>query len=540
MLRTGRHVLRNVSYCMMNTKGMNGRGISKTIDTAVSRRIFRLFAEKRKGEEETTIEVDPDAVHVTDTSTHEFQAETRKLLQIVAKSIYTDSEVFLRELLSNASDALEKEKYRQLQSNDIENGDPLQISVVTSEAKRQITIFDTGVGMSKTELIENLGTIAKSGSKAFVDSIKDSGQSAVTDIIGQFGVGFYSSFIVGHTVEVISKKSGEDGHVWVSDGSGQFNISKASNINFDRGTKIIIHLNPDCTQFCRKLDVEQIIKKYSNFISHPIFLNGEKINITTPIWTRDKSSVDESEYRALWELVSKTKMQYKYKLHYSTDVPIQIKSVLYIPSSHAEKMGMGREELQVSLYSRKVLIKDKCPDLLPQYLRFVKGVVDCEDLPLNISRENYQDSQLIGRIRSLLTKKVLRALSDEMNKDPVGFSQWSKEFGNFIGEGIISDKENSELLAKLLRFKSTFSSDTTVDDYVQNMKPGQTNIYYTVAGDHQAANRSPFMETFNKSKTPVLFLPTKLDEFFVMQMERYKSYKFVRSTHAGLYRIELR
>lgn len=278
----------------------------------------RYFSEKPE-----EIVVEENQVKTSETTTHEFQAETRKLLQIVAKSIYTDSEVFIRELLSNASDALEKERYTQLMTSETAAGDPLQISVVTNEAKRQITITDTGVGMTKQEMIENLGTIAKSGSKAFLDKVKEAGSSA--DIIGQFGVGFYSSFIVGHTIEVISKQAGKDAHLWVSDGSGQFSISKVENVNFERGTRIVIHLNPDALQFSRKIEVENTIRKYSNFIGFPIFLNGERLNINEPIWTKDKKSVDENEYRGLWETLAKTKLPYKYKLHYTADVPLQIK-----------------------------------------------------------------------------------------------------------------------------------------------------------------------------------------------------------------------
>lgn len=491
-------------------------------------RLGRKFANAKKNQnpQYDEIVIDPEAVQATDTTTHEFQAETRKLLQIVAKSIYTDSEVFVRELLSNASDALEKEKYRQLQSNVSDGGDPLQIAVTTNEAKRQISILDTGIGMTKEELIENLGTIAKSGSKAFLENLKESGKSGA-DIIGQFGVGFYSSFIVGNTVEVISKKAGKDAYVWVSDGSGQFTVSKAENVNFDRGTKVIIHLTPENQQFARKIDVEGIIKKYSNFVNYPIFLNGEKINISSPIWIRDKNSVTEAEYKQLWELTAKTKLNYQYKLHYSADVPIQVKAVLFIPQTHSEKMGLSREESQISLYSRKVLIKDKCQELLPSYLRFVKGVVDCEDLPLNISRENYQDSHLIARLRSLLTKRILKALADEMNKNPAGFDIWAKEFAAFIGEGIISDKENSEMLVKLMRFKSSYSETTTIDDYLEKMKPGQSNIYFTIAENLDVAKKSPFMDPFVKSKTPVLLLNSKIDEFFLLQMERYKGHKFV-------------
>lgn len=518
----------NSVKCLLRSSGKTavrnfGRSALADVRTAGLRRGFAQRGAKEAHEE---IVVDPDQVVTRDTTTHEFQAETRKLLQIVAKSIYTDSEVFVRELLSNASDALEKEKYRQLQSSGDDSGDPLQIAVTTNESKRQISIFDTGVGMTKEELIQNLGTIAKSGSKDFIDSLQKSGKGSA-DIIGQFGVGFYSSFIVGHTVEVISKKAGQDAYVWISDGSGQFSVSKAESLNFDRGTKIIIHLTPENLQFSKKQDVEGIIRKYSNFVNYPIFLNGEKINISSPVWHRDKNSVKEAEYLQLWEHVGKTKLPYKYKLHYTADVPIQVKAVLFVPQTHTEKMGVSREESSIALYSRKVLIKDKCQELLPPYLRFVKGVVDCEDLPLNISRESYQDSQLIGRLRSLLTKRVLKALSDEMNKSPADFDRWSKEFATFIGEGIISDKENAEMLIKLMRFKSSYSDTTTIDDYILQMKPGQTNIYFTVADSMDTARKSPFMEPFDKSKTSVLFLNSKMDEFFLMQMEKYKGHKFV-------------
>jgi TNF receptor-associated protein 1 len=518
----------NSVRCLLKSSGktiIRATGRSTLVDARFAA-LRRGFAKKETPEKHDEIVVDPEDVVTHDTTTHEFQAETRKLLQIVAKSIYTDSEVFVRELLSNASDALEKEKYRQLQSSGDDMGDPLQIAVTTNESKRQISIFDTGVGMTKDELIQNLGTIARSGSKAFLDTVNQSGKGTA-DIIGQFGVGFYSSFIVGHTVEVITKKSGEDAYVWTSDGSGQFSISKAENVTFDRGTKVIIHLTPENLQFSKKQDVDAIIRKYSNFVNYPIFLNGEKINISSPIWHRDKNSVKEAEYLQLWEHVGKTKLPYKYKLHYSADVPIQVKAVLFVPQTHTEKMGVSREEPSLALYSRKVLIKDKCQELLPPYLRFVKGVIDCEDLPLNISRESYQDSQLIGRLRSLLTKRILKALHDEMLKSPAEFDRWANEFSTFIGEGIISDKENSEMLIKLMRFKSSYSPTTTIDEYIQQMKPGQSNIYFTVADSMETAKKSPFMEPFHKSNTAVLFLNSKMDEFFLMQMDKFKGHKFV-------------
>jgi len=346
-------------------------------------------------ENEETDEAKVDEVR-SNTTSHEYKAETKKLLDIVAKSLYTDSHVFIRELLSNASDALEKQRYQQLTGNDMTEGDPLQISVLTNEAKRQIIIQDTGIGMSREEMTDNLGTIARSGSKNFIKNLEDkeaNTKDLEDGIIGQFGVGFYSAFIVGDTVEVYSKRNNdEDAHCWVSDGSGTFTVSKVNSFSLDRGTKIVIHLRPEYSNFSRKEEVEKIITKYSNFISHPIYLNGERSNKVVALWSRSKSEINEEDYKKFWEYISKSKVPYRYKLHLSADTPLIIKSILYIPSTHNEKMGMGQETMEVSLYSRKILIKENCTELLPSWLRFVKGVIDCEDLPMNISRENYQNS----------------------------------------------------------------------------------------------------------------------------------------------------
>lgn len=264
--------------------------------------------------------------------------------------------------------------------------------------------------MNKQELIENLGTIASSGSRKFLDQVsKDSVNVSLNDkIIGQFGVGFYSSFIVGDSVQVISKRS-SDSHafLWVSDGSGSFEVSQIGDPGFLRGTRIVIHLKPECLNFCKPDDVKKIIQKYSNFINFPIFLNGEKQNLVGALWAKNKSEVSADEYTKFWEYISGSQVPYKYKLHYSTDAPLAIRSLVYVPSTHAEKYGMHAEEGEVSLYSKKILIKAKCKDIIPHWLRFLKGVVDCEDIPLNISRENYQDSALISKLKSLYTLKYI-------------------------------------------------------------------------------------------------------------------------------------
>lgn len=347
---------------------------------------------------------DISTLHKENTQHLEFKAETKRLLDIVAKSLYQDKEVFLRELLSNSADALEKQRYMQMSGKDVNPGEQLQINVILNEAKKQIIIQDTGIGMTRNEIIDNLGTIASSGSRKFLEKLnQESNNVSLQDkIIGQFGVGFYSSFIVGDTVNVISKPTlDKNGSLWISDGSGNFEISNISSneTGFERGTKIIINLKADCLNFCKFDEVKKIIQKYSNFINFPIYLNGEKLNLVGAVWARDKKEVTDEEYQKFWEYISGSQMGYKYKLHYSTDAPMSIKALIYIPTTHSEKYGFNAEENEVSLYSRKILIKAKCKDILPNWLRFLKGVVDCEDLPLNISRESYQDSALISKLK---------------------------------------------------------------------------------------------------------------------------------------------
>lgn len=267
------------------------------------------------------------------------------------------------------------------------------------------------IGMTKKELIDNLGTIASSGSRKFLEQVtKDSSNVNMSDkIIGQFGVGFYSSFIVGDTVQVISKTT-QDPHayLWVSDGSGKFEISTIGDPGFQRGTKIVIHLKPESLIFSKFDEVKKIIQKYSNFINFPIHLNGEKMNLVGALWARDKKEITADEYKQFWEYISNSQLPFKYKLHYSTDAPLSIKSLLYIPTTHSEKYGLHAEENEVSLYSKKVLIKARCKEIIPNWLRFLKGVVDCEDIPLNISRENYQDSALIAKLKySFISLKMI-------------------------------------------------------------------------------------------------------------------------------------
>jgi HSP90 family molecular chaperone len=281
--------------------------------------------------------------------------------------------------------------------------------------------------MSREDVVENLGTIAKSGSQAFVKQLNDSGadNNGVSEqIIGQFGVGFYSTFVVSDHVQVFTKQAGQQGVRWTSDGCGSYEVADAENLDFERGTRIVLKLLPESREFSTDGLVEKTIKKFSQFISYPIKLNGQVINSLGALWSREKREVTTDEYERFYEHLASTKILYKYLLHYSTDVPLSIKALLYVPTTHNEKQGLMQEAPLVHLYSRKVLIKEKCTDLLPHYFRFIKGVVDCEDLPLNISRENYQDSGLITKLRNVLTRRLIKHLDDEAKRDNEKYKKW--------------------------------------------------------------------------------------------------------------------
>lgn len=477
-------------------------------------------------------EAEPVHIEKSETSSYQFKAETKKILDIMAKSIYTEKDVFIRELLSNSSDALEKQRYYVSSGKDSGMGSELQVSITTNEARRQIIFHDSGIGMTKEELIDAIGTIAKSGSKEFMEKItkSDATQSSVTtNIIGQFGVGFYSSFVVADTVEVLSKSNSHpDAHLWVSDGSGEFEVSKVSNPGFERGTKIILHLKPECASFCRREEIVKAVNKYSKFMSFPIILNGERLNVVSAIWAKSKSDISDDDYLKFWEFISNSKTPYKYKMHFSADAPLSITSLLYIPSSHMEKFGMSMEESEINLYSRKILIKSKCRELLPNYLRFVKGVVDCEDLPLNISREGYQDSLLITKLNKIITKRIIKTLVDESKKNPEGYLTWYGEFKNFIKEGLATDSENADQLFSLARFEANFTYDTiTIDEYLKKMKPDQNKIYFLLAPNRDAAECSPYMEPFKGGDTPVIYTYEHVDEMVFRQMASYKNMKII-------------
>ncbi|KAF7993535.1 hypothetical protein HCN44_010130 [Aphidius gifuensis] len=463
---------------------------------------------------------------------HEFQSETRMLLDIVAKSLYSDKEVFVRELISNASDALEKLRYLRLSKNlSIEEGGDrgLEIHIATDKQNRTLTIQDTGIGMTQDELISNLGTIARSGSKAFLEKLKENDVTQdSTKIIGQFGVGFYSAFMVADKVEVYTKsyELNAQGYHWQSDGSGNYEISQAEGVQ--PGTKIIMHLRTDCREFSDETIVNNIVKKYSNFVGSPIFVNGKRINIIQPLWMLDSKDITAEQHSEFYRYISNSYDAPKFILHYKADVPLSIRALLYFPDDKPGLFEQSRDTAAgVSLYSRKVLIKSKADNLLPKWLRFVKGVVDSEDIPLNLSRELLQNSALITKLRNVLTGRILKFLNERSIKQVNDYNEFYKDYGLFFKEGIVTSHEQSEkeAIAKLLRFESSANPGELVSlpEYCKRLSAEQKDIYYLAAPSRALAEQSPYYESFKKRNYEVLFCYEPYDELVLMQLGRYET-----------------
>ena len=462
---------------------------------------------------------------------HEFKAETKRILDIVTNAIYTDKEVFLRELVSNASDALEKLRYHQTVGDITGDGSPLEIKILTDTTNGTITITDNGIGMNKDDLISNLGTIARSGSKAFVENLDNLNPGEdKSGIIGQFGVGFYSAFMVGDSVTVTSKRAKSiDGtefstHSWKSDGSGEYSISETTSSDIIQGSSIEIELKDEYLEFCDPERIKEIIKKYSNFVSFPVELNGDKVNTVSAIWLQDKNEVTKEQYEELYKDMGNAYDTPRYTLHFKTDAPLDMKALFFIPNLHTEKFGMARMDPGVDLYCRKVLIEEKPKDLLPEWLRFVKGVVDSEDLPLSLSREKPQDSGLLKRIKDVLTRKLIRFLDEQRRKDAEKWREFYIEFNFFLKEGICSDYQFADQIAKLLMFESSKGKEGELfsfDDYISRIAPEQKEIYYLVAPSRQAAMSSPYMETFKKHDKDVLLLYTSIDDFVMTNLKTF-------------------
>ena len=458
------------------------------------------------------------------TEKHSFQAEVKQLLDIVIHSLYTDREIFIRELVSNASDSLEKLRHTQLTEKDVfQNELPLEISITTDETANTLTICDHGIGMTHDELVENLGTIAHSGSKAFMQALKASGKDG-TQLIGQFGVGFYSAFMVAKEVKVYTHSWKNDGaHLcWTSDGATGYTIEEAP--DQQRGCKMVLFLKDDATEFAKPATIKRIVAQYSNFVGFPILLNGERINNIEALWLKNKSEVTEEQYHEFYKFTSKAFDEPSYTFHFSADAPLVINALLFAPTQNMEIYGMGQMEPGVSLYCKKVLIDDKPAKLLPEWLRFVRGVIDSEDLPLNISRETMQDSALVRKLGTVVTSRFLKFLDKEATENAEKFTEFYSKFARLIKEGIATDYDNREAIAKLMRFESSMTEagkTTTFAEYVSRMKDGQKAIYYQIAPSRAAIENGPYVEAFKARGFEVIYLYEQIDDYVVNSLREF-------------------
>ena len=472
----------------------------------------------------------------TEKHTHTFQAEVSQLLDIVIHSLYTDKEIFVRELVSNASDALEKMRLKQLTESDVYEADrELAINITVDEEAKTLTIADSGIGMTHEELTENLGTIAHSGTKAFLEKMKEGGSDA--DVIGQFGVGFYSAFMAADKVEVSSHSwdTSAEGQIWSSDGKTGYSI--ADNADAKRGCSIVIYLKEGMEEFSTVPRIQGILEKYSNFVTFPITLNDERINKVEALWMKNKSEITEEEYEEFYKFTSKSFDKPRHTMHFSADAPLAINALLFTPTENTEQFGMGQMEAGVSLYCRRVLIDAKPEKLLPEWLRFLRGVIDSEDLPLNISRETMQDSALVQKLNKLITKRYLKFLDGEAKKNTESYLEFYNKFSRFLKEGIATSFEYQEQLAGLLRFETSLEekgTQTSFASYIDRAKDDQENIYYLVGPSRDAIESGPYLEAFKARGLEVCYFTEPVDQYVMEALPEFKGKKLVSADRAEI------
>ena len=456
---------------------------------------------------------------------HKYQAEMQKLLEILVHSLYTEREIFLRELVSNASDALSKVQLITLTEEKVLNKNAeLQVTITFDEDKRMIVIDDSGCGMTKDELVENLGTIANSGTLKFLQQSQAENKS-VENLIGQFGVGFYSVFMVADRVELTTRSWQVDGQAWQwsSEGGGQYEIIP---VDYEqRGTRVKVFLKEDAKEFCSEWRLESIIKKYSNYLPFPVKVKDKTINQVKAIWTQSKSEVKDDEYKEFYKQISHSQQEPFHHLHFNIDAPIQYYALLYFPESVGNEVLYARESKDIALYAQKILIQSGNTHLLPSYLRFVQGVVDSEDLPLNVSRESVQKNALIEKINNSLTLRVLKELQLIADQNVGKYGKFWQQYGTLLKEGVSSDFKNKKRLMDLLRFNSSISEDSSMDvtlkDYVSRMREEQKDIFYVTGGSREAILHNPNLEYFRKQGLEVLFLTDHIDDFMVTDIREY-------------------
>ena len=497
----------------------------------------------------------------------EFKAEIKKLLDILSRSLYQHKEVYLRELISNAADALSKIRFIQLTDKSLEDL-PLEIEVAYNSKENTLHVRDTGIGMTKDELIEQLGTIAGSGSERFFKKLQETAdkdkKEIDLDIIGQFGVGFYSVFMVADKVRVISKsyKDTSQAYAWESEGTGEFIVEEAEKET--RGTEVILFLNDEEKEYLSKFKLESIIKKYSNYVPFPIFVKEEgktevdvsldedeedkttdeeedgteeaeveekeperqPVNKIQPLWKKKPNKVTDEEYKEFYQFIARRWDDYKHVIHYNVDGVVQFNSITYIPGERSNEMVDVEVDYGLALYSKKILIMEHCKDLVPRWLRFVKGVVDSQDIPLNVSRDTIQNNRVIMKIKDLIEKKIIKELLDIAENDPDTYKGIWKEFNFFIKEGIVTDQKMRDELLKLLRVNTSKTKDGELkglEEYVKDLPENTKEIFYLVGENLNTMRISPHLGYYNKEGIEVILFDESVDNYLMMNVREFKT-----------------
>ena len=479
---------------------------------------------------------------MSDSQSFTFKAETKQLLNILIHSLYKDREVFLRELLSNASDALNRLRFEMLTNQNVLDPDAeLKIHITVDKDERMLTIQDTGIGMTKDEIIENLGTIAQSGARNFIEATKESDVD-IAQVIGQFGVGFYSVFMAADWVRVTSRsyKPRAKAVQWYATGEDNFEVSAAE--KDDRGTKIEIKLKEDAAEFADENTVRNVIKKHSDYIGFPIYVGDSEsqANQQTSLWRSARNEITDEQYNDFYRQMTMEFEEPLLRIHNVTDAPVQLYSLLYIPAKGERGMFSLRKDDGLKLYSRNILIDEYNKDMLPEYLRFVQGVVDSEDLPLNVSRETVQASGFMPKLKKIVTGQVIRELEKLAKDDVEQYNKFWEEFGPYLKQGIAAEPMSTEKIQPLLRFKTNQKSEewSSLDDYIERMPDEQKEIYYIVGDDPRSVLHSPHLDYFQSQGTEVLLLTDPLDSFMLMGLREYKEHELKNVAQAEVEETE--
>ncbi len=474
----------------------------------------------------------------------EFKSELKQVLNLITHSLYSHKEVFLRELISNASDAIDKIRFDSINNDAVlENNREWKIKITADKNTNTLTISDNGIGMSRETIIDNLGTIAKSGTKEFLEKLKNAEAAARPELIGQFGVGFYSAFMVADTVTVVSRTAGDptQGVKWVSDGQGEYTLESVNKEG--RGTDVTLHLKSEEKEFLEEWKIRSLVKQFSDFIEHPVVMDVERedekknktvteetLNSQKALWLRSKADVTKEEYEQFYKQASSDFSAPARTIHYTGEGVVEFKVLVFIPAKKPFDMMFGETKVGPKLYIRRVLIMDHCEQLLPPYLRFVKGVVDCADLPLNVSREILQQNPMLEKIKTNLVKKIIGDLEDMKKNDYDNYVSFYKEFGSFIKEGVHGDWANKEQLSDLLLFESLKTEEKkfiSFSQYVEQMPSEQKEIYYMTGENRETVIHTPYLELFKSKGWDVLFMTDPIDEFILPYMTDYKGKKLI-------------